>query len=568
MIRWVSFIVCIIFSLGMVFCGLLVPAHLRAVDASVLQTAGRGTPSLTDYGLALVQNQQLGAAQLFLAAAESAGLVDAAKLSEAVNTLASGQPGLKISGSMAKGSLSELFQPRRGTPESNPSQLAAKPEAFTEFIVRSDRRTKALELLATSSHPLVSALMDFRAVTNTALFPPSASTSGQALDTAVAIGGLLTEAGHLSIGLSSAVLGLATEANHAGSPQPLEQVLMDLMSLGQRFNWGQLAKFVEQINDPDTLRGLSNLVRRGESVPVIYSAVCLTGNAAGVVKYLTTFGETGLSDLRASLACGAGGVNELLQRNQRLCNSSFCEKLAAFTASGTIFAFAANYARSEPGLALAVKWLLYLIGGFLLAAAFHFGRRVTMLEKPLEVRGFHVVREMLFALGFLVVVLLLSEPFLAQGSQKVEFSFRVRLPMVGEAIPAEGPGAPKTIMNQVTFLTMLLFFVLQALLYVASLVKLAEIRRQQVSSRMKLKLLENEDHLFDAGLYLGFLGTIISLILVSLGVFKQPSLMAAYSSTSFGILFVVLFKVLHLRRARRHLLLKAEIESPAFGAPL
>jgi hypothetical protein len=178
------------------------------------------------------------------------------------------------------------------------------------------------------------------------------------------------------------------------------------------------------------------------------------------------------------------------------------------------------------------------------------------------VRGFHLAREFLFALGFLLVVLLLSEPFLSQGSQKVELPFRLRLPMLGDAGPAEKPGVPTTFMNQVTFLTMLLFFVLQSLLYVASLVKLAEIRRQRVPARVKLKLLENEDHLFDAGLYLGFLGTIISLILVSLGVFKQPSLMAAYSATSFGILFVVLFKVLHLRPARRHLLLEAETESP------
>jgi len=72
-----------------------------------------------------------------------------------------------------------------------------------------------------------------------------------------------------------------------------------------------------------------------------------------------------------------------------------------------------------------------------------------------------------------------------------------------------------------------------------------------------LKLLENEDHLFDAGLYLGFAGTIISLILVSLGVI-QPSLMAAYSSTSFGIIFVSVFKIFHLRPERRKLLLEAE----------
>ena len=106
-------------------------------------------------------------------------------------------------------------------------------------------------------------------------------------------------------------------------------------------------------------------------------------------------------------------------------------------------------------------------------------------------------------------------------------------------------------------MTLLLFFVLQALLYTACLVKLAEIRRQHVPPRIKLRLLENEDHLFDAGLYLGFVGTIISLILVSLGVI-QSSLMAAYSSTSFGIIFVSVFKIFHLRPARRKLLLEGE----------
>ena len=197
---------------------------------------------------------------------------------------------------------------------------------FTEFIVRSDNRgRKRWNCWQASSNPLVQALLHFRSLTNTVLFPPSSSTSGQALDAAISICGLLTEAGHLSIGLSNAVLALATDANRAGNPQPLEQVLMDLMSLGQRFNWGQLATFVEQINDAETLRVLSNLVRQGEGVPVLYSAVCLTGNAAGVAKYLTNFSETGLNDLRSGLRYGAGGVNELLQRNQRLCNSRFCE---------------------------------------------------------------------------------------------------------------------------------------------------------------------------------------------------------------------------------------------------
>ena len=135
--------------------------------------------------------------------------------------------------------------------------------------------------------------------------------------------------------------------------------------------------------------------------------------------------------------------------------------------------------------------------------------------------------------------------------------------MVGSVVPAGAINNTKslTYMNNLSLLTLLLFFVLQSLLYLASLFKLAEIRRQKVSSRIKLRLLENEDHLFDAGLYLGFVGTIISLILVSLGVIK-PSLMAAYSSTSFGIIFVSIFKIFHLRPVRRRLVLESEVSSP------
>jgi hypothetical protein len=215
---------------------------------------------------------------------------------------------------------------------------------------------------------------------------------------------------------------------------------------------------------------------------------------------------------------------------------------------------------------LGVKWLLYLLAGFFLAEAAHFARpAVSSLEQPLQVRGFHVAREALFALGFLLVVLLLSEPFLSQEGQRMDFPIRLRLPTVGNLLPAGTLNSHGSFMNQLNLLTLLLFFVLQGLLYTACLVKLAEIRRQRVLARMKLRLLENEDHLFDAGLYLGFVGTIISLILVSLGIGKF-SLMAAYSSTSFGIIFVSVFKIFHLRPARRKLLLEAEAAGP--GEPV
>jgi hypothetical protein len=233
--------------------------------------------------------------------------------------------------------------------------------------------------------------------------------------------------------------------------------------------------------------------------------------------------------------------------------------------------------------ALALKWLLYLSAGYMFALATHFlvrrraGRHGVFgsenspgdfriepghsLVLP-PVRGFHVARELLFALGFLAVVLLVTEPFLTLDTQRVEFPIRLRLPMAeAPALSAPQTAAHTSFMNQLSLLTLLLFFVLQALIYTACMFKLAEIRRQKVGPRMKLKLLDNEDHLFDAGLYLGFVGTIISLILVSLGVIK-PSLMAAYSSTSFGIIFVSCFKIFNLRPIKRQLILEAEAVSP------
>ena len=57
---------------------------------------------------------------------------------------------------------------------------------------------------------------------------------------------------------------------------------------------------------------------------MIFAAVGLTKNAAGVARYLANFNETGLNDIRLSLGFNAGGVNTLLQRNQRLCDSKSC----------------------------------------------------------------------------------------------------------------------------------------------------------------------------------------------------------------------------------------------------
>jgi hypothetical protein len=300
----------------------------------------------------------------------------------------------------------------------------------------------------------------------------------------------------------------------------------------------------------------------GQQLPLLFAAVDLSKEPAAVADYVNRFSPQGLSDLGKSMRFGAGGLNELLRRHQLIYDSKIRDGIMAFDPARYFSRAATDYALREPWFALTVKWFFYLSAGFLMAAAVHVARTVPVLEEPLRVRGFHVFREILFALGFLLVVLLLSEPFLAQESPRVVFPLRLHLPELGKAVAAAASNARSNIMNIPNLLTLLLFFVLQALIYIACLVKLAEVRRQKVPPRVQLKLLENEDLLFDAGLYLGFCGCIVSLILVSLNVFHF-SLMAAYSSTAFGIIFVVIFKIFHLRPVRRQLLLLAEAESVA-----
>jgi hypothetical protein len=547
--------------------GLIIPAHLRAVDDAVIQKAGKSTPTLVFRGQELVSDNQLGAAQLLAQAARQERLPNREKLEFAVDELARQHPAWVVWGG-PEPHFESIF-------EKESSLQSPGSDPFTEYVIRRENRERVLGILSVSRRPAVQELLRIRMLTNTVVFPPSSSSAGQALDAALSICALLIEGEHLSSSLSNTVFTLAASANRGAAPQPLEQVLLDLMSLGQRFNWGQLAVFVRNIPDTETLRLEGNLVRRAaDQLPVLFSAVELSKQPSSVAHYLMNFSQTGIKDLGQSLRYGAGGLSELLRRDQRLHRSLSTRETGAYFPFGTLLSAAAGLSWQTPGFALTLKWALYLAAGFLLASAVHFVRRIAVLELPLQVRGIHVAREVLFALGFLLVVLLLSEPFLSQESQRVEFPFRLSLSTVGKLVPAGALSVKSAFMNQLSLLTLLLFFVLQGLIYIACLVKLAEIRRQRVGPRMKLKLLENEDHLFDAGLYLGFVGTIISLILVSLNII-QFSLMAAYSSTSFGIIFVSFFKIFHLRPARRKLILEAEAMSeeptaavrPAFATP-
>ena len=268
----------------------LAAAVLRLAGAGVFAgggcerhpNAGRNTPALVAQGLSCVNQQNVGAASLFLEAARAEGITGWQNLGLAVTNAVRQHPDWLVWGNDA--GLERLF--RSDSPA---------PEAFTEFIIRQKNRERTLEMMGVSPNPAVQELLRCRELTATTLFPPSSSASGQAFDAALSIGGLLLAEGRLTTGLSDDIFKLASTANRGGNSQPLEQVLMDLMSLGRRFNWDQLVAFTGRIEDAATLHALADQVRdAGSQLPVLFSVVVLSGKPRAVVKYLADFDQTGL----------------------------------------------------------------------------------------------------------------------------------------------------------------------------------------------------------------------------------------------------------------------------------
>ena len=292
----------------------LAAAVLRLAGAGVFagggcqcHPAGRAGHAVPDgQGLSLVNQQNLGTAWLFLQAAQAEGIPGRENLGLAVTNAMRQHPDWLVWGNDS--ALKRLF--------GNDSPSA---EPFTSFIIRQKNREAALELLRASTSPTVQELLRCRALTGTTLLPPSQSASGQAFDAAVTICGLLVEEGRLTTGLGDNIFKLASAANRGGGSQPLEQVLMDLLSLGRRFSWDQLVAFTGRIEDAGTLHVLAGQVRdAGGQLPVLFSAVALSGTVGGDGEICHAFFPDRAYRFGYSLRFGAGGVNELLSRDQLL----------------------------------------------------------------------------------------------------------------------------------------------------------------------------------------------------------------------------------------------------------
>ncbi|MGY8674081.1 MAG: hypothetical protein ACKVHO_16005, partial [Verrucomicrobiia bacterium] len=175
--------------------------------------------------------------------------------------------------------------------------------------------------------------------------------------------------------------------------------------------------------------------------------------------------------------------------------------------------------------------------------------------------GFKVFTRGLFVLALLGTLVLISEPMLLKKIKTGEIKPAYRIAGLANTPKqaSDSKAQPMNGFNQSTIVSVLIFALLQILYYMVCLMKIREIDMHPTPPSVKLRLMENEENLFDGGLYLGIAGTAAALVMQVMQVI-DANLLAAYSSNLFGIVCVAFIKIGHVRSFKRQLILQMQAE--------
>lgn len=518
--------------------GWMVPVNLKSVTPALLAAAGAGTPSVAELGEDLRAREKLGPAALVLAAAEQGRYPGAGGLAERLGRDAARQPELVPWGGWDP-FLDPLF-----TRAENLGREGSTP-VLTFFITAAARESLA-GFLAGSRSAGVQALLAAREVDRTEQFVPAHRAGGQALDAVGLLAALLYQGDHYTAALQVELRDLAEAAVARGELGDLEPVLVDLLALGRRLDWIQLTELTARSSRPRTLHEFAHLARVAiDDLPVIYTAALLADSADEVAAYLIQYGRPGLADLRLALGFGRGAVRQLLQRQVPVNHAA----VAGWEAAAVL-------GLRYPGLMLALKYLAFLAGAF----GFLRGLDRAVSARTLGGALPHLSSGLLATVAAALFIVA-TEPFLLRAAPASEFRVTFAVPVLASLtdLASAEPVSATTAMTSSTLLSIAFFACLQVGMYLICLFKIGQIGRSGLPPLVRLRLMENEENLFDGGLYLGIAGTCAALVMQVLGLI-DPNLLAAYSSNLFGIMCVALVKIRHVRPYKYTLIIEAQDE--------
>jgi hypothetical protein len=530
-------------GLGLLVLAWLLPVNVKSLNSTLLREAGRGTPTVAGFGRDLLELDKPGPAALVLDAARKTGDPGAGALETALAAFAGKHREMMPWGGWDL-ALEPLLVGRNAA-------APADSQPVLKFLVVQQARDNLRRYLAVSRLPAVQTVLQTAGLTTTRRFVPANRPGGQPLDAVILLTAYLWQTEHLSASLQRQVRAVAETAVQTGQMGELEDFYLDILTLGKRLNWVQLSELLRTTGSLGTVGQFAHLTRVApEHLPVIYTAALMTRSADTVAHYLIAFGQPGAEHLQLALSSGAGAVEQLVQR-----------QVPVTRGAGPEFEFGAAFALRHPELALVAKYAAFLGGIFLLLRALDL-RLFFSVESALP-GAFPRMGSGLIAAILTFIFFVFSEPFLLKAAPVSDYQIKLIIPILSTvAAPATATSTTPNTMDLSTILTITIFACLQLGMYFICLLKLAEVERQPLAAPAKLRLVENEENLFDGGLYLGIAGTATALVLQVLHLI-DANLLAAYSSNLFGIVCVALVKIRHVRPYKRKLILESVQGAPA-----
>lgn len=528
-------------GLGLLLLAWLLPVNVKSLNPALLREAGRDTPTAAGFGRSLLDLDKPGPATLALEAAKQTGDSGAGALEVVYDSFAA-----KHRDMMPWGGWDVALEPLlTGRTALSP----AESQPVLRFMVTQQARDNLRRYLAVSRLPAVQTLLKTGELTTTQRFVPASRPGGQPLEAVILLTAYLWQTEHMSASLQREVRALAETAVQRGQMGALEDFYLDVLTLGQRLNWVQLSELLRTAGSLGTVGQFAHLARIApEHLPVIYTAALMTKSADSVAHYLIAFGRPGADNLRLALAFGQGAVDQLVSR-----------QVPVTRGAGPEFELGAAFALRHPELALVGKYAAFLGGIFLLLRALD--RRFFFSVESALRGAFPRMGSSLLAAILTFIFFVFSEPFLLKAAPVSDYSLRLTIPIIGAvAAPAPATSTTPATMEYSTIASILIFATIQVGVYFICLLKISEVAKQRLPAATKLRLMENEENLFDGGLYIGIAGTATALVLQVLHLI-DANLLAAYSSNLFGIVCVALVKIRHVRPYKRQLILEIQAAS-------
>jgi len=539
-------VVALLGAVGVVLLAAALPVRMRAVDPAQLAAAGRGSREAQVLAERYLESGRTGPVRLVWEAVPPGMAADPER--RQLRRLEERRPVLRLTGGPAPfmEAILDLAGVTPGAAAGAGAGAGAPPVAT--LMLGADVRREAVAYLKGSSRPAVPMLLGARHLGGLSRLAPAGRPGGQVVEAVVCLLAVLAQGESLEPELLRELRLLLerAEAGETAALQEWEAAVLGVLSLAQRLDFAQVEEMLRGVTTPVMLADLGALARREPALLAqVLVAKGLGGEMEALLALLNRLGERGREALTAANRAGSGAVALVLERRQPVARvpplARPLRRLGEALAPGLA---------ALPGtVGLGIKLALAALAGFLALL----GLRGLLPGLASATGGGRTPSALLGTSLFAFAVVLAEPDVFAAAPPPLAPAFQLDLAGLATVVPR----AVSTMsIDQLTILAVLFFFIVQLGIFLLGLAKLGQLRRLDAPPEFKLKLLENEEHLFDFGLYVGLIGTASAFILLSLGI-VEASIMAAYTSTLFGIVFVAVLKVTRVRPYRRTLIEEA-----------